>query len=104
MRTESEKEEIYLAQLEEENILSEEEQKAHEEEIKQVLDDFMDRNIVDLCKFVCTHTIVVLSFRFNYNSNRDKEKRGKHCPCFCPFHEEFEPFLNLILKERNFKK
>ena len=63
-------------------------------------ENFSDKNIVDLCKFVCTHPIIDLSFRFNYCSNRDKEDKGKRGSCFCPFHEEFKPLFNPFFANR----
>ena len=28
------------------------------------------------------------------------KKKGKRCPCFCPFHEEFKPLFDPFFKNR----
>ena len=101
LEKEAEYEDIDLESLKEKCILDEEGIQKHKEKSLSKWNIFCNKNIVDLCKFICYHPIVDLSYRFNYCTNRDEDKKGKRCPCFCPFHENLHLCSIHFLKERN---
>ena len=98
LEKEAQYEGLNLEKLKKECILSEEGKKVHKERSLCNWNKFSEKNIADLCKFICAHPIVDLSYRFNYCTNRDEDKKGKRCPCFCPFHEEFTPLFDPFFK------